>query len=609
MRRPESRDDLLTRICVGEKRAVYLVLVALWLAASAYFWQWWLRPEHIENVARYMLVTGMIGWLYVLQGYFLYFVSRASRSVARDPVPGQWRVAMITTKTPSEPFAVVKRTLEAMLGQDYPHDTWLADEDPSSETLDWCRQNGVKVSSRRGRPDYHRTKWPRRTRCKEGNLAFFYDNWGYAAYDVVSQLDADHVPQPGYLREMLRPFADPKVGYVSAPSVCSSNAADYWAPRTRLDTEAAFHGALQSGYSAGFAPMCIGSHYAVRTEALKAIGGLGPELAEDHSTTLMMNASGWRGVHAVDALAIGDGPTTVADLAVQEFQWSRSLVTIFLTVTPKLLRELPLRLRAQFLFCQLIYPALAVTMLAMYLLPIAAVLFDVRYAGVTYPGYIGHALPTVTVLTLIAYRLRHQGLLRPANAKILGWEKALFVLLQWPWVVWGCIAALRDRFSGRLVDFRITPKAAFDVGVLPRRLILVYSALALGAILPVLLCDELQNAHGFYLLTLLNAVFYTVVVGVIIFRHAIEFGGFAPRCDPKEAILQVASIAGLSFLVGTAVYLRAAESAHALAIGLEPLKLTRIEYSVSGAGGGQAGDVRYRFDIRWITSSTADKRG
>jgi hypothetical protein len=46
------------------------------------------------------------------------------------PVSGL-HVAMIVTKAPSEPWPVVKTTLEAMLAQDIDHayDVWLADED------------------------------------------------------------------------------------------------------------------------------------------------------------------------------------------------------------------------------------------------------------------------------------------------------------------------------------------------------------------------------------------------------------------------------------------------------------------------------------------------
>src|SRR5205085_7524266 len=123
----------------------------------------------------------------------------------------------------------------------------------------------------------------------------------------------------------LRPFADPNVGYVSAPSICDKNASESWAARGRLYVEANMHGSLQAGYNGGWAPLCIGSHYAVRTAALKHIGGLGPELAEDHSTTLLFNANGWKGVHSLDAEAIGEGPETFADFVTQEFQWAKSL--------------------------------------------------------------------------------------------------------------------------------------------------------------------------------------------------------------------------------------------------------------------------------------------
>src|SRR5207237_789745 len=136
-----------------------------------------------------------------------------------------------------------------------------------------------------------------------GNLAYFYDTVGYEKYDIVVQLDADHQPGPGYLTEMVRPFTDPQVGYVSAPSICDANASLSWAARARLYAESTMHGALQAGYNSGRSPLCIGSHYAVRTSALQQIGGIGPELAEDHSTTFLMQAHGWKGVHAFDAIA------------------------------------------------------------------------------------------------------------------------------------------------------------------------------------------------------------------------------------------------------------------------------------------------------------------
>lgn len=333
MRSTDSRADQVSAwapVFGGWRRVEYLLGAGVWVAAIIYFWHWWLQPANHTYLVGSILVTAILAWVTLLPAYFIFLFFRARRPVGPLNLPAGSRIAMVVTKAPSEPFGVMAETLRAMLAQNVPHDTWLADEDPSPETLAWCREHGVFVSTRRGRADYHLHTWPRRTRCKEGNLAFFYDHYGYERYDFVAQLDADHVPTEGYLFEMLRPFADPAIGYVSAPSICDRNAHESWSARGRLYAEASMHGSLQAGYNNGLAPLCIGSHYAVRTVALREIGGLGPELAEDHSTTLMMNAGGWRGAHALDAIAHGDGPRTFADLVTQEFQWSRSLVMILL---------------------------------------------------------------------------------------------------------------------------------------------------------------------------------------------------------------------------------------------------------------------------------------
>lgn len=590
---------MLQPLFVGRTVIKYYIMAGLWAGFSVWFWIWWLNPEHVIGVVRYVLVTGGLLWTWSMQLFFVILFLRSHRSVAPDPQPGQWRVAMIVTKTPSEPFEVLRKTLEAMLAQDYPHDTWLADEDPTPEVIEWCEKNGVRISSRKGVEAYHQATWPRRTRCKEGNLAYFYDHWGYEEYDIVSQLDADHVPQPGYLKEMLRPFADPKVGYVSAPSICSANADAHWAARTRLFTEAGFHGVFQAGYTKLLTPMCIGSHYAVRTSALKEAGGLGPELAEDHSTTMLISAAGWRGVHAIDAIAIGDGPATLPDLATQEFQWSRSLMTLLLRYTPSYLGRLPFRLQFLFTFCQIWYAIFAVFMAAMYLIPILAILFDMRFADVTYPAFIAHVFPLGFVLLIFVWTVKREKLLRPANARIVSWERMLFVVLQWPWVLWGVISAVRDRITGGFVDFRITPKGASAQYDLPYKVVLLYAALALGAILPVIFVDELAEARGFYLLSLLNAIAYVGVLAASIISYLRNAKQKLSGVFRKKILLFSLLISVMALFSG-ALTMKANLALHALAFGLQPLQITRIEYLAAGAGQGRPGNYRVVFDIDWI---------
>jgi cellulose synthase (UDP-forming) len=404
-----------------------------------------------------------------------------------------------------------------MLSQPYPHHTWLADEDPSPETLDWCKRHGVKVSCRKNDPEYQRSSWPRRRRCKEGNLAFFYDHFGYGEYDFVIQMDADHIPQEGYLEEMLRPFMDHEVGYVSAPSVCDTNAAESWSARARLYGEALFHGALQAGYTNGFAPVCIGSHYAVRTKALEEIGGLGPELAEDHSTTLFMNAAGWHGVHAIQARARGQGPQTFADMAVQEFQWSRSLVRILLFHTPRQLHKLPGRLKAQFLFSQFWYPMFSLSMLLLFTMPIIALARGQAWVDIRFPEFLAYFGSTYLLSIAILFWTLKKRLGRPWKFGLFCWEAMLFPLLKWPWILLGFLIAALDRLRGSDFDFKVTPKrdSPREKRGQHARFALPYIALSLTAILPVLLINQPGNSSGYYFFSTLNALLYAICSTVI----------------------------------------------------------------------------------------------
>lgn len=596
---PRNRDlDPYTKpLLRGRKRGKYHVLAAIWAVAALWFWAWWLHPDHILSGVRYWVVTIALSWLFILQ-ILLIVVSRRAVVPASEP-PADVRVAMIVTKTPSEPFSLLRKTLEAMLEQTYPHDTWLADEDPQPETIAWCRKNGVKISTRKDRPDYHRAEWPRRTRCKEGNLAFFYDHYGYDEYDFVSQLDADHVPHATYLEEVMRGFADPEVGYVSAPSICAANANESWAARTRLHTEAGFHGIFQCGYAGTLTPMCIGSHYAVRTQALKDVGGLGPELAEDHSTTMIMAAGGWKGVHAFDAIAEGDGPATVSDLCTQEFQWSRSLVSLLLFHTPRYFQNLPVRLRYQFVLCQMLYPIIASVMLVFYVVPIIAVLFDLRYANVTYPDFILHFTAPTIAMIAFSVNLKRDGYYRPKYGRVWCWEKALFPALQWPWVLWGCVMAIRDRVFGGFVDFRITPKGDAVEVKLPIRVVLPYAFLAAGCFVPIILVDHLRDAAGFFLLTFISGFAYLVVFVVIVWHHIRDnkIGWFrAARAIP----MQMALVPLLTALAIVAINLRGMDGLYALSLGLGKYEFIKAEYVVSGAGlSDRQPPVRYTFIAPW----------
>ena len=598
----EARQTYFVPVFSGWRKAVNFAGIGLWLAALAYFWIWWLQPEHMHTPGRWALVTGILAWITLIPGYYIALVTRASVCTAdAQALPDQTRVAMVVTKAPSEPFSVVRRTLKGALAQRFTderfyYDVWLADEDPDEETLAWCWRHGVKVSCRKGITEYHRPHWPRRTRCKEGNLAYFYDTYGYDCYDFVAQFDADHIPQPDYLINALAPFTDPSVGYVSAPSICGTNADKSWSAVGRLHAEASMHGLRQCGANGGLAPLCIGSHFTVRTSALRQVGGLGPELAEDHSTTLIFNAHGWNGVHAVDAIANGAGPESFADLVVQEFQWSRSLVTILLAWSPKLVPKVDLGRRIQFVFSQIWYPMLAIIMALVIVLPIYALITREHLVNVNFIDYFIHIIPLAIIWTILPYWWRGTRLFRPEKAPIFSWEGAAFQFLRWPWALLGSFAAVFDYFWGRPTRYLVTPKGSKTVQHLPLRVIFPYCLIALISSWTAFAVTDPGSAAGFYIFALFNGAAYTVLVVLVVWRHAYENAlGFLPR-GPAGIVLAACIIA---MLTGTyaGAQRNGAQGLHAISIGITAFTLTEIRFSPSGAG--RETEPSIHFNPRW----------
>ncbi len=523
-RRAQQEEKLFERVLQGRDRVLMTLLLLAWVACVINFWVWWAQPGHQISNGRTVVDVILLSYpTAVLPALGVLYLSRVRRVNPRIAAP-RLRVAMVVTKAPSEPWDVVRKTICAMQWQSYPHpyDVWLCDEAPSEETKAWCADNGVRISTRHGIAEYHRPNWPRRTKCKEGNLAYFYDHYGYRDYDVVAQLDADHVPAFAYLESMVRPFHSNSVGYVSAPSICDANAADSWATRGRLYREGALHGPMQAGCNDGLAPVCIGSHYAVRTSALRDIGGIGPELAEDFTTSFLMNASGWEGAFALDAEAHGDGPFTFNACLVQEFQWAQSLVVVGLRMYFQNFRKFPWRLRLRFGMALLYYPMLALTTVAGILLAPIAVVTGVPWMDVNYIAFLSRWILISVPLVAAILLLRRRGVLRPVNSKVISWEVWLFAFARWPFVAWGVCSGITEWVVTTPRSIKVTPKGDRGLELLPVRVLLPYvgvSAIVLGAVWE----RASEPATHFYVLLCFFTVFtYVVVMSAIVVLHALE---------------------------------------------------------------------------------------
>jgi len=314
--------------------------------------------------------------------------------MAKDPLPmkstGTLRIAVLTTIVPGkEPLDLVSETLRAMKqinpGKGNSMDVWLLDEGNDPAVRRRCRELGVKHFSRKGIAHWNTESGVHKAKTKHGN----HNAWRSKhenKYEVVAQMDPDHIPRPDFLKRTLGYFNDQQVAFVVAPQVYG-NIKDSWIARGSAFQAYIFHGIIQRGGNGLDAPLLIGTNHLYRTSAFKQINGYQDCIIEDHLTSMVIycskNADGqpFKGVYTPDILAVGEGPTSFTDYFNQQKRWAYGIWEILFTATPTVIKSMKKRQAASFLMLQFFYPSIAVSWLAS-----AAVTFAVGFSPLDLGG-------------------------------------------------------------------------------------------------------------------------------------------------------------------------------------------------------------------------------
>ena len=293
----------------------------------------------------------------------------------RDPVPMRplagARVAILTTIVPSvEPIELVVRTLSAMRSLDYDGvlDAWILDEEDSPVVRAQAERLGVRYFTRAHRPKYNTAAGTFRAGTKAGNHNAWRVEHG-SDYDVVAQVDPDHVPRRSFLQRTLGYFRDPDVAFVVAPQVYG-NAFESWVARAAAAQGYVFAGVVQRGGNAFAAPLLIGTNHVYRVDAWEQIGGYQDSLIEDHLTGMVVEGTPnpvtggkWKGVYTPDILAVGEGPATWADFFRQQQRWSAGVWAIVMNRRSRAHLRLDGRQRLAYVFLQSFYPTIGASWL------------------------------------------------------------------------------------------------------------------------------------------------------------------------------------------------------------------------------------------------------
>jgi cellulose synthase/poly-beta-1,6-N-acetylglucosamine synthase-like glycosyltransferase len=480
------------------ERLVLTGLVAINAVTALVFIGWLLLPEHRPGYAGTLpdalLWTARVGFVLVVAVEVVRLVQNVAVWVyafhAKDPVPVDppigWRVAVLTTIVPGkEPLELVERSLRRMGEIAYAGqvDVWILDEGDDPEVREMADRLGVRHFSRKGRPEYNQDSGEFRARSKAGN----HNAWRAEHehhYDVVAQMDPDHVPLPTFLERTLGYFRDPDVAFVVAPQVYG-NMYDNWIAHGASVQQYLFSGVVERGGNGLDAPLLIGTNHLYRPAAWAQIGGYQDSIIEDHLTGMRVQASDnpatgrrWKGVYTPDVVAVGEGPTSWADYFNQQKRWSYGIWEILLR-RRSARSGLSLRQRLLYSCVQTYYPSVGVTLLLGNVATALYLLFGV--ASIQLHSLTWLALWSLSLGSwfLLWFWLRRFNLAEHERAEV-GMPGMALALFAGPVYLAAAVAAIR----GKPLAYAVTAKGALSTGESPRtfRLHLAWAAFA-GALL------------------------------------------------------------------------------------------------------------------------------
>lgn len=399
-----------------------------------------------------LLVRAQWWWLaiaFVLPGACLYPARWLTLPLMRRPrfLPASdgWRVAVATTFVPgAEPYDMLRQTVQAVVAMRYPHETWVLDEGNDARVKEMCEELGVHHFSRAEHPEYDTSDGRYATGTKHGNYNVWLAEIDPDRYDIVMNIDPDHIPVASYLERALGYFDDPAVGYVQVAQVYYNQPASLVARGAAEETYTYYSSLQMSSYALGY-PIVTGSHTVHRYAALLAVGGYAPHEADDLLITMLYRAADWRGVYVPETLARGITPVDWPSYLVQQRRWARSVMDIKLRWFRKSAKDLPFLERAVSLVQGLFY--LSGLGIAVGLIALSVVLVTgsraVSADGATIVLFVA------LVVVLFGCELFRQWFCLNRREELgLQWRAKLLRFAKWPWFVVALVEVVRGPASG-----------------------------------------------------------------------------------------------------------------------------------------------------------------
>ncbi len=410
-----------------------LILITVVFTIRYFYWRvgWTMNPA-----AKWFFYTFLVAeMLNFIEAALFYITTWKPTNRSPRPVILERTVDVFIT-TYNEPVSLLRETALCAVSIEYPHKTYILDDGDRLEIADLARELNCTYISRK-----------ERTGAKAGNLN---NALRQTQSEFIVTLDADHVPMPGLIGELIGFFAEPRVGVVQTTQDFYN--LDSFQHRMRVEKEKGwqqqelFFSVIQPGKDGYNATFYCGSPAMLRRSALEEIGGFATEsITEDMHTGLRLQKKGWSVEYYNHTVARGLAPQTYRGFATQWQRWGQGAMQVLRKENPLFGRGLSFGQRLNYFasfyfywmsFQKFIYIATPIFCLVSGIFPLIAV-------------------PRVFAIYFLPYFLLNVFSTAALQGGFSGfWLSEEFNLIKMP-----VLMATSLGFFRREVPFKVTPKA------------------------------------------------------------------------------------------------------------------------------------------------------
>ncbi|MFI8375853.1 UDP-forming cellulose synthase catalytic subunit [Pseudomonas helleri] len=311
-----------------------LLLISLSVIVSCRY-LWWRYTSTLNWNNTLDLVCGLTllmaetyAWLVLMLGYLQTSWPLKRKPAALPADTRQWPSVDLLIPTYNESLSVVRATVYAAIGIDWPKDKLrihLLDDGRRADFKAFAQDAGIHYITRADN-----------RHAKAGNLNHALT---LIKGELVAIFDCDHIPARSFLQVTTGWFLrDPKLALVQtphhflSPDPLERNLGTFGKQPNEGEL---FYGLVQDGNDVWNAAFFCGSCAILRRSALESIGGFAVEtVTEDAHTALRLHRKGWNSAYLRIPQAAGLATESLSAHIAQRMRWARGMVQIFRTDNP-----------------------------------------------------------------------------------------------------------------------------------------------------------------------------------------------------------------------------------------------------------------------------------